>query len=140
MIVHFARAPKTNLTFDSIALTDVIINLFIFFFITFNLIATFGPHKESPLRLNLPAAKSGGEEAVRGSHDIHLSRSGSLYWDDAKISLADLENRLGALRDKSMPITLRADRNASVQSLTSVLDIARRTGTKNLSLQTKLST
>ena len=45
---------KQFLTLESVAMTDIVMNMFIFFFITFSLLYTFNPQQESKIKVNLP--------------------------------------------------------------------------------------
>ena len=48
------RSFKPPVSLESVAMTDIIMNLFIFFFITFSLLYTFNPFGESKIKIDLP--------------------------------------------------------------------------------------
>jgi len=137
--MRFSYQPKTQLGLDAIALTDIIMNLFIFFFITFNLFSTFQSKPESSMKINLPEVHQGLKTKKVDSDLIRLTRSGNIYWNDSHVSIAGLGKALRSRQNRSKPIRLRADRKANVQSLTSILEVAHLSGASNLSLQTELT-
>ncbi len=51
---------RTNRTamagLESVAITDIILNMFIFFFTSFSLVYTFNPNRESRIQVKLPQA------------------------------------------------------------------------------------
>ena len=129
---------KRPVNLDSIALTDIVMNLFLFFFITFNLFATFKTGRESPLKVILPSITKGTAQAKIPIHEIRLTKTGELLWDEKKLTLEELKVKLENQESKQKPITLRADRDASVQTLVNVLEIVRNAGAANVSLQTQI--
>ena len=137
--MRFARRSKTHVGLEPIALTDIVMNLFLFFFITFNLLATFDHTQESPLAIDLPSVTSGPTVSHLPSHEIVLSKNGGIQWDRDHISIQELKEELlrGGVRKEL--IMLRADRGASVQSLTSILEVIRDTGATHVSLQTEVT-
>jgi len=42
---------------ESVAMTDIVLNMFIFFFISFSLLYTFNPQRVQKLEVKLPAAQ-----------------------------------------------------------------------------------
>ena len=137
--MRFQCRSKTHVSVDNIALTDIVMNLFLFFFITFSLFSTFQAKRESPLKVHLPTLSSGPvEAAAKSAQEIWVSKSGDLFWNGARISREELKEKLKREANQTKPIALRVDREASVQALTSVLEIIRDTGTTNVSLQTQI--
>ena len=129
---------KRPVNLDSIALTDIVMNLFLFFFITFNLFTTFKTGRESPLKVILPSITKGAAQTKIPVHEIRLTQKGELLWDEKQLTLAELKLKLENQESKQKPITLRADKDASVQALVNVLEIVRNTGAVNVSLQTQI--
>ena len=70
---------------ESVAMTDIVLNMFIFFFISFSLIYTFNQIKVSKIDVNLPRASSaialeGSEKAVlaitsKGEYFLEIGRA-----------------------------------------------------------------
>ncbi len=139
--MRFKSRSKIHVSVDNIALTDIVMNLFLFFFITFSLFSTFQAKRESPLKVLLPTLSSGPrQETAQTTQEIWLAKSGDLFWNEARVSREGLKEKLRLEVNQTKAITLRADRDASVQGLTSVFEIIRDTGATNVSLQTELKT
>jgi len=137
--MRFKTRAKQHIALESVAVTDIVMNLFLFFFITFSLIATFGQSKLSALKVDLPAVTSGKIDLARNEHEILLTRKGDLLWDHSPIQMADLEKKLQDEKIKSERVLLISDKHASVQSLVRVLQLVRDSGAKNVVLQTKVT-
>lgn len=138
--MRFKTRSRSHISLDSIALTDIVMNLFLFFFITFSLIATFGQDKLSPLKVDLPAVTNGSLDLVRDEHEIMLTRKGNLLWDNAPIETSGLAKMLRDEKIRKERVILKSDKHASVQSLVEVLEVVRDSGAKNVVLQTKIKT
>lgn len=136
--MRFKTRTKQHIALESVAVTDIVMNLFLFFFITFSLIATFGQGNLSPLKIDLPTVTSGKVDWVRDGHEMMLTRKGNILWDNSVIQIAELEKKLRDEKIKNERVLLRSDKHASVQSLVQVLQIVRDSGAKNVVLQTKI--
>ena len=136
--MRFKRASRFHVGVDTIALTDIVMNLFLFFFITFSLVSTFNSRPHSALKVNLPTIGTGSNLKNSPAHEIRLTKSGELFWDNAKIPLDQLKPKLAAEKGKAKFISLQADREASIQNLVNVLEVIRNVGATNVSLQTEL--
>ncbi len=136
--MRFKPRGKNHVTLESIALTDIVMNLFLFFFITFSLIATFGQEKLSPLKVDLPRVTSGKVDLVRTEHEIMLTRKGNLLWNNEPIEMSALEAKLKDETIQNERVVLRSDKQASVQALVNILQVVRDSGAKNVVLQTRV--
>jgi biopolymer transport protein ExbD len=126
------------LNLESVALTDIIMNLFIFFFITFSFLAAFNKSKESRAHVELPAgAPNEGEETVTLA--VTMTAAAELFLDEQPLSLEDLRLRLrAARREKSnLVLVVRADAGAMHGRVVEVLEAARAEGIENLSVATR---
>ncbi|MDD5135793.1 MAG: biopolymer transporter ExbD [Candidatus Omnitrophica bacterium] len=119
--------PKKNylVALESVAMTDIVLNMFIFFFISFSILYTFNPAKISKIDVRLPKASSvvsieGAEKAV-----ISINRRGEYFIGDDKIKAADLEKALsGKLKENaSLGVMLKVDDLAKFDSVVRVLDV-----------------
>ena len=139
--MRFKRRSKNHVHLENIALTDIIMNLFLFFVISFGLtssLASKNTRPESPLKVSLPSVSDGSSERVKANHEILLTKIGEILWDGTTIDLDHLKQNLARRESKTGQIVLKADRDASVQSLVSVLETVRATGASNVSLQTEI--
>ena len=62
--MRFKRQSKIMFSMESVAITDIIMNMFIFFFITFSFLASFNKSKRGPSRCE-PAESDLGLSADR---------------------------------------------------------------------------
>jgi len=79
---------------ESVAMTDIVLNMFIFFFISFSLIYTFSPTRISRIDVRLPKASTA--MALEGSPKaiLAITEEGEFFLDDEKIKITELEKRL----------------------------------------------
>ncbi len=124
------------MTLESIAMTDVVLNLFIFFFISFSLLYTFDPTRAKQIKVNLPMAKNVMAPDKKRSDvvEITLSGEGPLYLGADVVTFADLETRLKE-RIETQPevaVFVRVDRLVPFKSLVGVLDVLNGLGLEHL--------
>ena len=77
--MHFKRQSKVLFSLESVAITDIIMNMFIFFFITFSFLATFHKSNEGELDVNLPKAASATPPAEKKGLSVNLTQEGGLF-------------------------------------------------------------
>lgn len=121
---------------ESIAMTDIVMNLFIFFFISFSLLYTFDPSRAKQIKVNLPSAKNVMATDKRSSDavEITLSSEGPVYLGPDVVTLGDLETRLKERMesDPQLAVFMRVDRLVPFKNLVGVLDVLNGLGVKNL--------
>ena len=126
---------KSFLSLESIAMTDIVMNLFIFFFISFSLLYTFNPKKESRIEVKLPDA-SVREAASKENTPLVVSvTSGNeIYIEKRLIPPSALKKEFLSRQTqaKNAGIVVRSDKAASVDTLVKVLDVAKQTGAQKL--------
>ena len=137
--MRFKRVHKDHVTLESVAVTDIVMNLFLFFFVTFGLYTTFQIKHESPMKVDLPKVAEGKIAGAEHVREILIQKSGQIVWNQTPITLNELKNKLAEDTDKNELIALRPDKQSSVQALVSVLDALRSSGMNNVSLQTELT-
>lgn len=110
---------------ESVAMTDIVLNMFIFFFISFSILYTFSPERISRIQVRLPKASSataleGEEKAI-----VVITKSGEYYIDDARLGLAQLKSALIARRrsNDAFGVILKVDRLAKFDSVAGALDV-----------------
>jgi biopolymer transport protein ExbD len=91
---------------ESVAMTDIVMNMFIFFFISFSLIYTFSPTIVSRISVNLPKASSA--VALEGSEKviIAISGEGEYFINDDRVKAGDLKKALRARLSDNPDISL----------------------------------
>ena len=139
--MRFKRTRKPLLSLESVAITDIIMNLFIFFFITFSFLATFRKAQESRTEVHLPAgAQPQRKDAETRTLVVTMTRTGELFLDEQPVTLEQLESRFQAEKASGAQVVLamRADAEASHGRVVEVLELARAAGIEELSIATRV--
>lgn len=113
-----------------IPLVDIMLVLLTIVLIT----ATFVVQGSIPV--NLPTAKSQEVRELKG-FEIAITKSGEILFEGKRVSLEDLE-RILSTANRDANIKVLADKDASVQSLVSVLDSLKRLGFTKVSIRTEI--
>jgi len=113
-----------------IPLVDIMLVLLTIVLIT----ATFVIQGSIPV--NLPTAKSQEVRELKG-FEIAITKSGEILFEGKRVSLEDLE-RIISTANRDANIKVLADKDASVQSLVSVLDVLKKLGFTNVSIRTEI--
>jgi len=110
---------------ESVAMTDIVMNMFIFFFISFSLIYTFSPVRMSKLEIKLPKASTavaleGSEKAV-----LTITRQGEYFVNEEKVKAADLKGVLQRKKEENPEIglILKVDGSSKFDNVVRALDI-----------------
>ena len=110
---------------ESVAMTDIVMNMFIFFFISFSILYTFNPTRVSKVDVKLPKASSavsleGSEKTV-----LAITKNGEYLINDEKKDARELKEYLAerAKDDPSMGLLLKVDSRTKFSNVVSVLDI-----------------
>lgn len=136
----FRLKSKTHVSLEPIALADIVLNLFVFFFITFGLFATFDPAQKGTFPIDLPRAKQSSLQKASKPLVITIDSAGSLYLGARTIPRSEfvkvLNRELSFRKDKT--VSLRADRSISLDQFVSVLDLVRSTKAEAISIETEI--
>lgn len=133
------RAKKDYLVaLESVAMTDIVLNMFIFFFISFSLLYTFSPNKPSKIDIRLPKASSaisieGSEKAI-----VSINRRGEYFIGDELIKAAEFKKALQARikGNPSMGVILKVDSSARFDSVARALDAINELNIQKVSVAT----
>jgi len=110
---------------ESVAMTDIVMNMFIFFFISFSLIYTLNPIAVSKISVNLPKASS--VVALEGSEKVVLAvnRKGEYFINDDPVKRDELKTALKARLSGNPDISLllKVDGSARFDSVAKALDV-----------------
>lgn len=120
---------------ESVAMTDIVLNMFIFFFISFSLLYTFNPTKAKQIKVNLPKAKNvAAPEGKMQAMIITLSSEGPLYLEGQVVTLKELEAQLGDVLKKNpqQAVLLQVDRLVAFKNVVRVLDVLNGLGVERL--------
>ena len=106
-------------------MTDIVMSMFIFFFISFSLLSTFNPARISKVDVRLPKASSaisldGSEKTV-----LSITKKGEYAINGMKLDAKQLKVYLGerVKEDPSMNLLLKVDSRTKFSNVVNVLDI-----------------
>lgn len=108
---------------ESVAMTDIVLNMFIFFFISFSLLYTFNAERVHSIKITLPAAGSAEPLKESGEARVTVTREGELYLDATSVGEEELKIELARRKAKNpeLKVALRADAQAPFQHAVRVL-------------------
>jgi len=123
-------------TLESIALTDIILNIFIFFFTAFSLVYTFNPMRESKIIVKLPKADIRMPSDQTEPTIITINSRNEVFLNNQPKNLSDLRKELETLLtfNKMRPVIVRADRSVVIDRVVQVLDVAKNAGVEKLGI------
>ncbi len=122
------------ISMESVAMTDIVLNMFIFFFISFSLLYTFSPWKK--LDVKLPKAEHASTIKDKEQINIIISADGPVYLDKELVTMKELKEKV-SLRYKTNPdisVLLCSDKRRSFKDVVSVLDILSGIGITRLNI------
>ena len=121
---------------ESAAMTDIILNMFIFFFISFSLLYTFSPYRVKKLEVKLPEAASATALDNKKQANITINNEGIIYLDQEAVTKKSLREKI-SLRYSDNPgigVIISSDRLVRFKDIVDVLDILNAIGVKNLNI------
>jgi len=123
--------PAINLT----SLIDVVFLLLIFFMVSTSFT------KESELKIALPSAELESQANIEPELEILVTASGSYYLNDKELLNNDIDTLRDAILaevgdDRNVPLTIRADGQATHQSVVTAMDVAGKLGLSNMNIVT----
>jgi biopolymer transport protein ExbD len=131
---------KLFLTLESVAMNDIVMNMFIFFFITFSLLYTFNPQQESKIKVNLPKGMT--MTKVKGENPlvVAVTAKNEIYIANNKVTEQMLHKELAKYSTdaKKNGVIVKADKRASVDFFVKVLDAAKQAGLNKVSISIEL--
>ena len=134
----FKVKSKTSTSTDSVALADIVINLFVFFFITFGLNTSFDSAKKGNLPIDLPRASSSILQKSQKPLTFSIDRAGNIYLGPRTILIHELKTTLDheLAFQKNKDIFIQADRSISLQTFISILDVVKTTKARSVAVET----
>jgi biopolymer transport protein ExbD len=123
-------------TLESIALTDIILNIFIFFFTAFSLVYTFNPMRESRIIVKLPQADVKAPVDQKEPIIVTINSRNEVFLNNKPKTLRDLKTELQSLIafSKMRPVIVRADKNVIFDRVVQVMDVAKNAGVERLGI------
>lgn len=129
---------RPYLTLESVSFTDIVMNMFLFFFVVVNLLYTLNPWAQSRINVKLPTAGKSSPAKQPNALVVTLLETGDVYVGDTKVKWAALEGvvRSALKNEPARPVLLRADRDARLQIVVRVFDSLMKAGATDLNLAT----
>ena len=123
-------------TLESIALTDIILNIFIFFFTAFSLVYTFNPMRESRIIVKLPQADVKVPVDQKEPIIVTINSRNEVFLNNRPKTLRDLKKELQSLLafSKTRPVIVRADKSVIFDRVVQVMDVAKKAGVERLGI------
>lgn len=124
------------ISLESVAMTDIVLNMFIFFFISFSLIYTFSPGRIEKLTVSLPRATHTAPVESRTKAEITMTNEGRMYLDGNPVTTSQLREGIASQYklNPQLMVIVRADKGVRFQKFVAVLDILVDVGVKNLDI------
>lgn len=112
-----------TLSLESVVMTDIVLNMFIFFFISFSLLYTFSPWKK--LNVKLPKAEHASTVKDKEQINIVISVEGLVYLDKELVTMEELKQKAHLRYETNPDISalLCSDKWCSFKDVVSVLDV-----------------
>jgi len=124
------------LSLESVAMTDIVLNMFIFFFISFSLLYTFEPFRAQKLEIKLPKASNTTPMGEEEQLSITLTNEGVLYLGKELITTKDLKSKISSSykNNPRLIVILRADKLVRFKQVVNILDILSGLGITRLNI------
>ena len=126
----------STVTLESIAFTDIILNIFIFFFTAFSLVYTFNPLRESRIIIKLPRADIKTPPEQKEPIIVNINSRNEVFLNNKPKNLKELKKELEALIafNKERSVIIRADKSVIFDRVVQVLDVAKNSGVERLGI------
>jgi len=121
---------------ESLAITDIILNIFIFFFTSFSLVYTFNPARESRIQIKLPQAEVRPEALKREPIIVNVNAKGEIYLGGTLTTLSRLTPavRRAMGGDPTVQVVVRSDKSVVIDLVVKVIDAVNKAGATQLSI------
>jgi biopolymer transport protein ExbD len=131
---------KPSLALESVALTDIVMNLFIFFFTSFSLLYTFNTQQESKIRVTLPRGLTQVQQKGETPLIVTVTAKNEIYVANNPVPsqnlIAELKKQGAAAKQNG--VMVKADKQAAVDYFVKVLDSAKQAGIDKVSVSIEL--
>ena len=124
-MINIKGSKDYLIALESVAMTDIVMNMFIFFFISFSLIYTFNPTKILKIDVKLPKASTA--VALEGSEKVLLTvtKEGLYFINEEKVKGSDVKAALDARlkENPGLSVVLKVDGSAKFNNVVKALDV-----------------
>jgi biopolymer transport protein ExbD len=127
----FKSESKLLDIFNFSSLTDIVLQLLIFFLLSSSFVMQTG------IKVQLPKAEM-GESQSRKNIIVTLTDAGNLYLNGEQLVVSSLGPKLAGLigGDKDQVVVIRADKTVSLQRTVEVIDVAKAVGAAKFMIAT----
>ncbi|MDP2831102.1 MAG: biopolymer transporter ExbD [Candidatus Omnitrophota bacterium] len=124
------------LSLESVAMTDIVLNMFIFFFISFSLLYTFS--KSPGIKVTLPTAKTATPQ--KENITVFISSGNEIFLDNRKVNVDELRGILKERLDTSRKkiVILKSDEKVNLGLAVKVMDIAKQAEAEGVIISTTI--
>lgn len=124
------------LSLESVAMTDIVLNMFIFFFISFSLLYTFS--KNPGIKVTLPAAKTSTPQ--KENVIVFISPDNEIFFDSRKVNIDELRDILKERLNNSQDrvVILKSDEKVNLGLAVKVMDIAKQAEAEGVVISTTI--
>jgi biopolymer transport protein ExbD len=138
--MRIKASSRLTLTLESVAMTDIVLNMFIFFFISFSLFYTFNPRQESKIKVNLPKGLTQVQPKGENPVVVTVTSKNDIYIGNDPVSPRNLieELRKQGQAAKRNGVIIKADKQSAVDYFVKVLDAAKQAGIERVSVSIEL--
>jgi len=128
----FEHSHKVNPAFNYAALTDIVMQLLIFFLLSSSFVIMPG------VKVQLPKAQTTEAQTDRNTV-ITLTGSGRIFLNLDEVTKATLAQKLVPVldKDRNQVVILKAEKTVSLQSAVDVIDIAKGVGAQRFMIATE---
>ena len=130
--MKFERKHKIEPNFNYASLTDIVLQLLIFFLITSSFVSSPG------IQVQLPKAQTSETQTDRQTV-LTITTSGRIYINSEEVTNETLGQNLIPILDqnRSQVIIVRADKDVSLQKAVEVIDLAKGVGAQRFLIATE---
>ncbi|MFA6470097.1 MAG: biopolymer transporter ExbD [Bacteroidota bacterium] len=130
--MKFERKHRIEPHFNYASLTDIVLQLLIFFLITSSFVSSPG------IQVQLPKAQTSETQTDRQTI-LTITTSGRLYINSEEVTTETLGQKLIPILDqnRSQVIIVRADKDVSLQKAVEVIDLAKGVGAQRFLIATE---
>ncbi len=127
----YSYAPISQINITSLVDVTMVL-LIVFILIT--------PIMLHGINVQLPQASSGRMDVSKDAITISISRYGSLYLDNARVTYESLKKRLKIIvgSTQNTSVIIKADKSVEYGEVVKVLDIVRKSGVSKVALPTRV--
>ena len=123
------RRKKVSVELNIAPLIDVVFQLLLFFVLTTSYVTNPG------IEVALPKAASA--VPVQKEHiELYITKENAVYYNNEKVTLDNLRNRLKNMPSLSKTVILKADKSVELGMVVQVIDVVKQTNIKDLVIAT----